>query len=51
MTINEEISDSVGSKEKKETDFCDTNFDPSCSSKPPLLTQKDRKDLIRDLKL
>lgn len=51
MTLDEESSDSDGSKEEKEADSGDTTFEQSCSSEPHLLTQEDLNDLVRDLKL
>ncbi|KAJ9592298.1 hypothetical protein L9F63_001194, partial [Diploptera punctata] len=49
VTLDEESSDSDGSKKEEETDFGDTTFEQSCSSEPYLLTQEDLNDLIRDL--
>ncbi|GFT14230.1 uncharacterized protein TNCV_4591051 [Trichonephila clavipes] len=51
VTLDEESSDFDRSKEEEETVCGDTAFEPSCSSEPHLLTQKDLKDPKRDLKL
>ncbi|KAJ4441305.1 hypothetical protein ANN_11159, partial [Periplaneta americana] len=51
VALDEESSDSDGSKEEKETEFGDTTFEQSCSSELHLLSQEDLNDLIRDLKL